>query len=68
MFKSSAFSKSFFILIPDNNIEELEHIQKRFLWSNKKIRIEHDTLCNNYKNGGLKSVNIVHEINVLKCS
>ena len=68
MFKSVAFSKiaylAFLILLLSNIIKELKHIQKRFLQFNKKVKIKHDTLCNDYKDGGSKSVDIVHE-NVL---
>ena len=69
MFKSVAFSKiaylAFLILLLSNIIKELKHIQKRLLWFNKNsLTIKHDTLCNDYKDGGSKSVDIVHE-NVL---
>ena len=72
VFKSLAISKfvylSFLTLLPNNIIEELKEIQKKFLWSDKKAKIKHDTLCNDYKDGGLKNVDIVHKINALKCS
>ena len=38
------------------------------MWSDKKVKIKHDTLCNDYKDGGLKNVDIVSKINALKCS
>ena len=70
--KSLAFSKivnlAFLILLPNNIIEELKHIQKMFLWSKKKVKTKHDTLCNDYKDVGLKSVDIVHKTNALKSS
>ena len=48
MFKSLAFAKIvylvFLTLLLNNIIEELKHIQKKFLWSNKKVEIKHDTL------------------------
>ena len=72
VFKSLAISKivylSFLTLLSNNIIEELKEIQKKFLWSNKKAKIKHDTLCNDYKDGCLKNVEIVHKINALKCS
>ena len=72
LFKSLAISKivylSFLTLLPNNIIEELKEIQKKNLWSDKKAKIKHDTLCNDYKDGGLKNVDIVHKINALKCS
>ena len=72
IFKSLAISKivylAFLTLLPNNIIEELKEIQKKFLWSDKKVKIKHDTLCNDYKDGGLKNVDIVSKINALKCS
>ena len=35
-------------------VNELEKIQKCFLWENPTSRIKHDTLCNDYRHGGLK--------------
>ena len=72
VFKSLAISKivylAFLTLLPNNIIEELKEIQKKFLWGDKKAKIKHDTLCNDYKDGGLKNVDIIHKINALKCS
>ena len=39
-------------------VTELEKIQKSFLWENSTSKIKHDTLCNDYKYGGLKNVDI----------
>ena len=55
-------------MLLNNIIAELKHIQEKFLWSNKKVKIKHDTLCNDYKDGSLKSVDVVLKINVLRCS
>ena len=58
IFKSLAISKIVYLalltIVPKNIIEELNEIQNKFLWSNKKCKIKHGTLCNDYKNGGLK--------------
>ena len=66
IFKSIALSKivylSLLTIVPKSIIEELNEIQKTFLWSNKKCKIKHGTLCNDYKNGGLKKKVL------LKCS
>ena len=43
-------------IVPKSIIEELNEIQKTFLWSNKKCKIKHGTLCNDYKNEGLKKI------------
>ena len=55
-------------IVPKNVIFELKEIQNKFLWSNKKSKIKHSTLCNDYKNGGLKNVDIELKIISLKCS
>ena len=60
--------------ISDNNnvsnivIEELKQIQKKFLWDNEKLKNEQNTLRSDYKDGGLKSVDIEDKIICLKCS
>ena len=54
-------------IVPKNVIFELKEIQNKFLWSNKKSKIKHSTLCNDYKNGGLKNVDIELKIISLKC-
>ena len=33
-------------IVPKSRIEEMNEIQKKFLWSNKKCKIKHGTLCN----------------------
>ena len=62
IFKSLVLSKIVYLalltIVPKSIIEELNEIQKKFLWSNKKCKIKHGTLCNDYKNGGLKNVDI----------
>ena len=44
--------------LPTATIELLSKIQKEFLWAKNKSKIKHDTLCNDYEDGGLKSVDI----------
>ena len=72
IFKSLAISKIVYLalltLIPNSFLEELKQIQKTFLWGNKRAKIKHDTLCNNFTEGGLKSVDIKHKISALRCS
>ena len=57
-FKTIAISKvvfqSFIATVPKHIINELEKIQKAFLWKNSTPKIKHETLCNGYKAGGLK--------------
>ena len=33
-------------IVPKSIIEEMNEIQKKFLWSIKKCKIKHGTLCN----------------------
>ena len=72
VFKSLSISKIVYLapltIVPKNVIFELKEIQNKFLWSNKKSKIKHSTLCNDYKNGGLKNVDIELKIISLKCS
>ena len=66
IFKSLAISKTIYLasltLISNSVLEELKQIQKTFLWGNKQAKIKHDTLCNNFTEGGLKSADIKHKI------
>ena len=70
--KSLALSKivhlALLTIAPKNIIEELNEIQKKFLWLYKKCKTKHGALCNDYKNGGLKNVDINLKIVSLKCS
>ena len=54
--------------IPKSTIEQLNMIQKGFIWNSMKPKIKHSTLCNNYQDGGLKNVNIESKIISLQCS
>ena len=72
IFKTIAISKvvfqSFIATVPKHIINELEKIQKAFLWKNSTPKIKHETLCNDYKAGGLKNVDIPNKVIVLQCS
>ena len=71
IFKLLAISKivylTLFTIGPKNVIFELKEIQNEFLWSNKKVKLNTQH-SNDYKNGGLKNVDIELKINPLKCS
>ena len=41
---------------------------KDFFWNNSSPKIKHETLCNDYKAGGLKNVDIPNKIIALQCS
>ena len=56
IFKTLAISKivylAFLTVIPNSLIEELQKIQKTFIWHSSHPKISHKTLCNNFVNGG----------------
>ena len=66
IFKTLAFSKipylAFLTVIPNSLIEELQKIQKTFIWHSSHPKISHKTLCNNFGNGGLKHVDISSKV------
>ena len=72
IFKTLALSKIIHLdlmtNVPKATIELLNKIQKEFLWGKNKSKIKHDNLCNDYENGGLKSVDIFSKIVSLQCS
>ena len=72
IFKTLALSKIIFQAsvtpIPIYVVTELEKIQKSFLWENSTSKIKRNTLCNDYKDGGLKNVDIREKIISLQCS
>ena len=72
IFKSLAIFKIVYLalltIVPKTVVFELKEIQNEFPWSNKKSKIKHSTLCNDYKNEGLKNVDIELKIISLKCS
>ena len=55
------------VTIPTATVELLGKIQE-FLWGKNNSEIKHDTLCNDYENGGLKSVDIFSKIVSVQCS
>ena len=71
IFKSLAISKIVYLallsIVPKNVIFELKEIRNKFLWSNKKSKIKSSTLCNDYKNVGLKNVDTELKFISLKC-
>ena len=62
IFRTIAISKidfqSFIITVPKHVVSDLEKIQKAFSWKNSTPKIMHKTLCNDYKDEGLKDANI----------
>ena len=53
--------------VPTESINELNKIQKEFIWNGNSPKTEHSTLCNNYEDGGLKMVDILSKVISLQC-
>ena len=72
IFKTLAISKVIHLAlvtnVPQVIIDQLNKIQKDFIWNRKYPKIKHSTLCNTHKNGGLKSVHIPNKLTSLQCS
>ena len=72
IFKKIAISKNFFqafiTTVPKHTVNALKKIQKTFFWNNSSPKMKHETLCNDYKDGGLKIVDILRKIIALQCS
>ena len=70
VFKTLGISKMQYLaqmtLIPKHIIQKLIDIQEKFLWKNGKPKIKHSTLIADYKDGGLKVVDIDSKFRVLK--
>ena len=60
--------QSFITTVSKHIINELGKIQKAFLWKNSTPKIKYQTLCNDYKAGGLKNINIPNKIISLEYS
>ena len=72
IFKTLALSKIIHLAlvtnVPTATIDLLSKIQKEFLCGKNKSNVKHDTLFNDYENGGLKSVDIFSKIIIPRCS
>ena len=72
IFKTLAISKivsrSLTTPVPRHIVNELEKIQKAFLWKNSSPKVKHETLYNDYKSGDLKNINILNKIISLQYS
>ena len=71
IFKTLAISKivfqSMITPVPRHIVNELERIQKAFLWKNSSPKIKHETLCNDYKGRGLTNIDSLNKIISLQC-
>ena len=72
VFKTLTISKIVFLALLIKSVhhvvKELEKVQKYFLWKNSTLKIKHETTCKDYKDGGLKNVDIPCKIVSLQCS
>ena len=72
IFKTLAISKiihlSLVTNVPTQIINELNKIQKEFIWNGSNPKIKHSTLCNKYENGGLKNMDVLSKVISLQCS
>ena len=53
--------------VPNSILNEIQKIQKGFLWYSAKPKINHNTLWNMFEEGGLKNVDIKVKITSLQC-
>ena len=53
---------------PKTYIEKLESVFKKFIWNNKKSRINYNQICQNIEDGGLKMTHVKTLIQALKIS
>ena len=71
-FKTLTLSKFVFLtqvlLIPNEITTTIQRIQREFLWNYSNVKIDHETNCNDFQNGGLKNVYIPSKISNLQCS
>ena len=73
IFKTIAILKivfqAFITTVPKHILKELKKIQNAFFFLNNSFsKIKHETICNDYKAGGLKNVDILSKIIALQCS
>ena len=53
---------SLIITAPNSILEEIQKIQKIFLWCSSKPKISHKTFRNTFEDGGLKNVDVKSKI------
>ena len=72
IFKTLALSKVVFLtqilLIPNEITTTTQRIQREFLWNSSNIKIKHETIYNDFQNGGLENVDISSKISSFQCS
>ena len=72
VFRSLVFSELTFISsmnsVPRSLIDDLQKIHKDFIWGGRKPKIKHSSLIGEYKDGGLRDVDILSSLKSLKVS
>ena len=72
IFKTLALSKILYLTLitsfSKQLIEEIQRIQKAFIWNILTPKIKHETFCNSFEEDGLKNVDINSKIASLQCS
>ena len=72
VFKSLAVSKITHLALvktmPPSILDQLNKMQKNFIWNGLNPKTKNSTINNNYENGGLKNVNIAAKISSLQSS
>ena len=53
-------------IIPTSIMDQINKMQKNFIWNGLNPKIKNLTINNNYENGGLKDVNITAKISSLQ--
>ena len=71
LFKKLALSKIVLLcltsVVPKQIIEEIENIQKNFLWNRSTSKIKHSNLYTSFVPSGLTNVDINRKIASLQC-
>ena len=72
IFKTLAISKIVYITsistLPNCILVELNKVQKDFIWDNKRAKIKHFTLISDYKDGGLRDIDVDLKVRALQLS
>ena len=72
VFKTLSLSKMVHLcltsVVPKQFTEEIENIQKSFLWNRSTPKIKHSPLRNSFAAGGLRNVDVNTKIASLQCS
>ena len=72
IFKTLVLSKFVFLAqvkpIPIEITTAIQRIQREFLWNSSNVKIKHETISNDFQNGGLHNVDLPRKIFSLQCS